>query len=302
LEILSADGDITKLLGQLAALLAGVSVLFAAPLILVGGRLPQETLWTMEHLLIATTMVMVGLFSVFNWDSIFPDRRDVLVLAPLPVRPSTLFAAKLGALISAVLVAILALNVFSGLIWPMLFSPQHGGLLGIVRSFLAYWISLLVAGLFVFCVVLGVQGVASQLLPRQLFLRLSALLQVAAFTLLLGMYILEPALEAKVALAAPDNQHLFNFLPSYWFLALFQQLNGSMSPEFAPLARRAWEGSGVAIAVALALVMFSYLHALREIVFCASPHYFAFRSTLCKARSSSLHSALCFAVVIIGSF
>ncbi len=133
LEILSADGDVTKLLGQFAALLAGVSVLFTAPLILVGGRLDQETLWTMEHLLIATTMVMVGLFSVFNWDSIFPDRRDVLVLAPLPVGPSTLFAAKLGALISAVLVAILALNVFTGLIWPILFSPQFGGLLGIGR-------------------------------------------------------------------------------------------------------------------------------------------------------------------------
>lgn len=36
LEILSADGDVTKLLGQFAALLAGVSVLFTAPLILVG--------------------------------------------------------------------------------------------------------------------------------------------------------------------------------------------------------------------------------------------------------------------------
>jgi hypothetical protein len=266
LEILSADGDVTKLLGQFAALLAGVSVLFTAPLILVGGRLDQETLWTMEHLLIATTMVMVGLFSVFNWDSIFPDRRDVLVLAPLPVGPSTLFAAKLGALISAVLVAILALNVFTGLIWPILFSPQYGGLFGIGRSFVAYWISLVVAGLFVFCIVLGAQGIASQLLPRQIFLRLSAFLQAAAFTLLLGIYILEPSLESKTALTAAENQHLLNFLPSYWFLGLFQQLNGSMSPEFAPLARHAWGGCGIAIAVALALVMFSYLHTLRKIV------------------------------------
>ncbi len=131
---------------------------------------------------------------------------------------------------------------------------------------MAYWISLLVAGLFVFCIVLGVQGIASQLLPRQLFLRLSAFLQVAAFTLLLGMYILEPSLEAKAALTAAENQHLLKFLPSYWFLGLFQQLNGSMSPEFATLARHAWEECGIAIAVALALVMISYLHTLRKIV------------------------------------
>ena len=220
----------------------------------------------MEHLLIATTMVMVGLFSVFNWDSIFPDQKDVLVLAPLPVSPTTLFAAKLGALISAVFVAIVALNIFTGLIWPILFSPQHGTVLGIGRSFFAYWISLFIAGLFVFCVVLGVQGIASQFLPRQMFLRLSAILQVAAFTFLLGMYILEPSLEAKAALTAAQNQRLLNCLPSYWFLGLFQQLNGSMMPEFTSLARLAWEGSGMAIGVAFALGTISYLHALRKIV------------------------------------
>lgn len=141
LEILSADGDVTKLLGQFAALLAGISLLFTAPLIVTGAPLPREAIWTMEHLLLATNMAIVGLFSVFNWDSIFPDRSDVLVLAPLPVRPGTLFTAKLGALVSAVLVAILALNVFSGLFWPLLFTPKHAGLFGFVRTFGAYWIS-----------------------------------------------------------------------------------------------------------------------------------------------------------------
>jgi hypothetical protein len=42
--------------------------------------------WGMEHFLISTTMLVVGLFAVLSWDSAFPDRRDVLVLGPLPVR------------------------------------------------------------------------------------------------------------------------------------------------------------------------------------------------------------------------
>ena len=41
-------------------------------------------------------MLVVGLFAVLCWDSLLPDQRDVLTLAPLPVRARTLFLAKVG--------------------------------------------------------------------------------------------------------------------------------------------------------------------------------------------------------------
>ena len=47
--------------------------------------------WSGEHFLIETTMLVVGLFAVLSWDSTFPDKRDVMVLAPLPIRSKTLF-------------------------------------------------------------------------------------------------------------------------------------------------------------------------------------------------------------------
>lgn len=62
LELLSSEGDTTKLLGQFAALFAAVSFLFTAPLIFLGGRLPQVAFYTMEHLLIATTMLIIACF------------------------------------------------------------------------------------------------------------------------------------------------------------------------------------------------------------------------------------------------
>ncbi|HEV2709376.1 MAG TPA: hypothetical protein VGU67_04105 [Edaphobacter sp.] len=267
LELLSADADTSRMLGQFAALFAGLSFLFTFWLIACGGGLPRDFLWVMEHFLIATTMVVVGLFSVLCWDSIFPDRHDVMVLAPLPVPASTLFRAKIAALMAALSLSVLSLNSISGLVWPFLFSATNsGGLLGIVRSFAAYWATMALAGIFMFCCVLAVQGAASQLLPRQQFLRLSALLQVAAFFLFFGVYILEPSLEAPRALVAPENQRLLAWLPSYWFLGLFQQLNGSMLPAFAPLVKRAWIGLAVAIFSGGASVLMAYLRTMGRIV------------------------------------
>jgi hypothetical protein len=221
----------------------------------------------MEHFLIATTMVVVSLFSVLCWDSIFPDKRDVLILAPLPVRASTVFRAKLAALIAALSVSVLSLNIFSGLVWPFLFSsPNGGGFFGVIRSLAAYWITMVMAGIFMFCCVLGVQGVTSLMLPRQQFLRLSALLQAGAFFVFFGVYILEPPLEAPTALAAPENQRLLAYLPSYWFFGLFQQLNGSIVPEFVSLAKRAWAGLAAAACCGLASVLLAYFRTMRETV------------------------------------
>jgi hypothetical protein len=108
--------------------------------------------------------------------------------------------------------------------------------------------------------------VASKILPRQLFLRVSALLQVLTFCLFLSVYVLEPSLEARAALVAPQNQTLLASLPSYWFLGLFQQLNGSMEPAFLPLARRAWIALAISVLGTVASILLSYLHTMRRIV------------------------------------
>lgn len=263
LELLSADGDPTKLLGQCAALLAGISFLFCLPLLLVGGGWRETDLWTMEHLFVAATMLAIGLFSVLNWDSIFPDRRDVLVLAPLPVAPRTIFAAKLSALGSALFISVLALNVFTGLLWPMYFSSADGAL-AVLRSFGAYWTTVLTAAAFMLFFVLTLLGVAS-LLPRQLFLRLSVLLQVAAFCLFIGVFIVEPTSVTPEVLREPGVQ----CLPTFWFFGLFQQLNGVTGPMqsvIAELAHRAWIALAIAASGALATLLLSYFHTLRKIV------------------------------------
>jgi hypothetical protein len=277
LELLAPQGDINRLLGQFAALLILLgSFLSLAALGLGSSRMPRSALlidaWGLEHILIATTMLVVGLFAVLSWDSTFPDRRDILVLAPLPVRARTLFLAKVAATATALGLTILTLNGCAGLILPFALTPAGGGILDMIlsldflQSFAAYWISMISAGAFVFCCVLGIQGIAAQVLPRRQFLRFSAFLQLAAFCLLVCVYFLEPSLANPKALTAPGNQRLLAWLPSFWFLGLFQELNGSMHPAMAPLARRAWLGMtvvGCGTSVAYAL---SYFRTLRRIV------------------------------------
>jgi hypothetical protein len=266
LEVLSPDSDAQTLLGHLAALLAGVSVLFTAPTILIGGPIAEPDLWTFEHLFFATTLTVVGVLAVLSWDSSLPDRRDLLVLGPLPIPMRTIFAAKISALAGVLSFSVVALNFLSGLIWPILFSASGSGVIGVARSLFAYWIVTMAAAAFIVCCVLCLQGVAALLLPRQLFLRLSSLLQVSAFTILFGTYLLEPSLESVAALTAPGNQRYLEFLPSYWFLGLFQQLNGTMRPEFAPLAARAWYASACTPIVAAVLLLFSWAFKLRRAV------------------------------------
>jgi hypothetical protein len=275
-ELVGPQGDMSRLLGQFAALLVFLSVAFSMRLMGLDSRLPREALlvsaWSTEHFLIASTMVAVGLFAVLSWDSTFPDRRDVLVLGPLPVRVSTLFLARVAASATALSLTVVALNAVTGLGLPLALLPPASNFLDLIlspavyRLFAGYWITMMAAGAFIFCSVLFVQGLAAQLLPRRLFLRVSAFLQLASFCLFLSVYFLQPSLATPHALSAPENQRVLAWLPSYWFLGLFHESIGSSHEATAPLAQRAWIGLiviGLGTAVAYVL---SYFRTLRRII------------------------------------
>lgn len=124
LELLSAHGDVAKLLGQFAALLIFISVATSFPaLSLADAPLPPFpalfVALSVTHFWIATTMLVVGLFAVLSWDSTFPNKRDVLVLAPLPIRARTMFLAKVAAVGSSLVLTVVALHSAAGLIWPL---------------------------------------------------------------------------------------------------------------------------------------------------------------------------------------
>lgn len=276
LEVLSAraQGDSQRLLGQFAALLLFISLMFAWGLLGLdpAGMPPSARLGFalfMEHILIATTMLAVGIFAVFTWDSTFPDRRDVLALMPLPVHPRTMFLARIAAAGTALLLVVVLLNAASGLGWPFAFAflgPAQGGLLSAARWFISYWLTLFAAGAFVYSSLLAVQGLAAQILPRRLFLRASGLMQMGAFCLVVCVFVLEPPVDGLQILNAPEYSRLILSVPTYWFLGLLHELAGSMDPAMAPLASRAWLGLVIAGATAAAAYALSYARTIRQII------------------------------------
>ena len=252
------------LLGQFAALLVVVSLLFAGlALPFIGGKMPPAlrliSMLTIEHFAVATTMLAAGLFAVLNWDSTFLERRDLLVLAPLPVRAFTMFRAKAAASLTALSLVIAVLNSLSGLLWPL--AMEHG-----LRSLGSWWITNFAGGCFIYGSVLCLQGLAVQLLPRRWFLRVSSFLQIGVATLLLVVYFLQPPFESLSEMADPANQRLLAWLPSYWFLGVLQQLNGSQLAVLAPLAQRAWVGLAVAVTGTAVAFLLSWFRTLRKIV------------------------------------
>lgn len=289
LELLSssAQGDIHRLLGQFAALLIFVSAGLGLLILMSGGGRGSPmarmlTAWAMEHFLIALTILVVGLFAVVSWESLFPHRRDVLVLSPLPVRARTLFAAKTTAAGAALGIGVATINAFTGISAPLVFGSlpvmstsllnplrPTNAVLGTVRLFGVYWVTMLAAGAFTFCTVITIQGVA-QFLPRQKFLRVSAFLQIAAFIAVISMFFTQFPFASLNELASPQDRQLLPWLPSYWFFGMMQELDGSSMFSSGPdmltvFAKRAWIGLGASVAGAIASYLVCYFRTLRMI-------------------------------------
>jgi hypothetical protein len=192
-----------------------------------------------------------------------------MVLGPLPVRVRTLFAAKIAAAASSLGLTVAAWNSIGGFAFPLALTPPGSGLVGTIRFVVAFWVTLLAAGTFLYCALLGVQAAAAQL-PRRWYLRVSSVLQIAAFVLLLGVVCFQPSLDTATALGAPENQRALAWLPSYWFTGFLSELSGAFPAEshavMAPLARRAVAGLAGAILVAGGAFLLSYLRTLRKIL------------------------------------
>jgi hypothetical protein len=189
-----------------------------------------------------------------------------MVLSPLPVAPRTILLAKVSASAALVGIAIAALNCASAFAWSLILGTHFAGLPGFARFCAAWWLTVIAASAFLYCSVLTVQGFSALLLPRRIFLRLSAVLQLAAFGLFLGVYFIEPSLLSPAEIAAAGNSWWLACSPAYWFFALFNQVTGTLPAEFAWLAWRGWIGLGVAVSGAAASLLLCYLRTMKKTV------------------------------------
>ncbi len=207
--------------------------------------------WQYDHGLYAHDGATGG----FTSFACFDPRRDYAAVVLMNAAPSAFpFVQFLGAHVQQRLAGEPALSL----------SPVTVPAAGPIRSFFAYWITMAAAGVFMFCCVLGLEGLSAQFLSRRWFLRASAFLQLAVFCLLVCGYFLQRS-PADVLVTGP-RQPWLSWIPSYWFVGMYQQLSGSLHPALGPFAQRAWIGLAAAAGTAAAAYGASYFRTLRRIV------------------------------------
>jgi hypothetical protein len=196
--------------------------------------------------LVTYSMITVGLLAVFVWDALSYDRRDAMVLGPMPLRGADIMLAKLAALGLFLAIAVAPLNLLNSTLFAIESSDLAGtGAMG--RHFVACLAATVAGGTFVFAAIVTVRGLAALLSSARVAASMGAVLQFAFVFALLALVILYPSLEPNRIVSTRTAAAL----PPTWFVALFETMRGTARgtwPETIELARRAL------IAVPLVLV------------------------------------------------
>src|SRR2546428_11581711 len=91
-----------------------------------------------RYVFVCYSMVVMGFVMTFKWDSLFPDRRDYLILTPLPISLREFFAAKVLALSAFLLSFVVAINFFSCVIVPYVYLLRDNRLDVVLPAMLAH--------------------------------------------------------------------------------------------------------------------------------------------------------------------
>ena len=118
------------------------------------------------------SMILTGFITVFEWDALFPDDKDIYNLTPLPIKPRTLFFAKVITLSLFVGFTNMAINGVSTVLFPGVALSASGkpSSAGIMYT-AGHGISLLLSSVFVFTVAIAVRALFSLLFPGKVCAR-----------------------------------------------------------------------------------------------------------------------------------
>ncbi len=211
-----------------------------------------------EYFFIVLSMTVTGMVAVWRWDAIFPDRRDYMNLAHLPVSSRTIFFANLTAvLLLAGLVAI-DVNGASCVLFPMVVSAAQGTLPFFVKFGLVHAAGVLLASVFAFFAVFAILGLLMAVLPPRAFRRASAYLRGVVVVYLVALLCTSFAVPSALLQSVGRAPVWSFFFPSCWFGSLCQLLRGRANPSMGELARLVVPGVAGVVAVAFAAYAIGY--------------------------------------------
>lgn len=194
------------------------------------------------------TFAVIGFAAFFEWDMLFPNRRDFLVLAPFPIRLRDLFAAQLAALGKFLGLLIVAVNLF-----PILFTV----LMGLSARYRGRGLRLVLAEIaatagvsaFAFIGVAALQGVLINVTSPRVFRRISPYVQMCGMSAMILSLLTFP-IYTKLLRPAAEHHHLWIWLfPPVWFAGLHDLFFANAHGLFADLGKHSLEMLGAALAL-----------------------------------------------------
>ncbi|HTA45862.1 MAG TPA: hypothetical protein VK789_25625 [Bryobacteraceae bacterium] len=198
----------------------------------------------------AYSFAVTGFATVFEWDVLFPDRRDFLILAPFPIRLRTLFGAKFAALCIFLLTLIGAVNLFPTIMLPVFSSAvpklRAIGLLRLTGTQIAATFG---ASAFAFFAVAAFQGVLIALTSPSMFRRISPAIQMFGMSLMVISLLTFPIYMMLLRSTFETHPGLLYFIPPVWFTGLYDLFLPGGDPGFARYGIFAIEALGAAIGV-----------------------------------------------------
>lgn len=200
-------------------------------------QMAEDMLEWIAFVLVTYSMLTVGLLAVFVWEALAFDRRDAMVLGPMPIRGATIIAAKLAALGTFLLASSAAVNLLNATIFAIETSDLSGAG-ALVRHFAACLTVTVSGATFVFASIVTIRsGIALVGGPR-VAAAIGSTLQFLFVVALFSVVILFPSAQPN-RFVTPRTA---GALPPTWFVAAFEILRGSLRgswPDVIALGRRA---------------------------------------------------------------
>jgi hypothetical protein len=209
------------------------------------------------------TIVAVGFFMAWRWDSLFVDERDYLILASLPVTSRTIFAAKFTALLLAVGVIVACVNIAPAIAYPAM--ATVGGV-SAPASYLVHTLVTLSAAVFTFAFFLGLQTFLLTVFSYSVARRLAPLVQLVSSAALAFMFLISLDASAVVAQVQRSDLPLLRLLPTYWFVGLYQQLLGRSDSVWHAIAVHAEYALAAAVAICVLLLPLTYVRHMKQVL------------------------------------
>jgi len=212
-----------------------------------------------KYLFLAVAIAVTGIVTVLKWDQVLPDSQDYLNLAPLPLNSRRILLANATAICIAVFVVAVTVNAFASLLFPLLVTSAAR--VTVTAFFQFVWTHVLcvvLASLFSICSVFAVLGGAAAVLPQNAFRAVSSWLRGAVLLAFLALLLSGFAGRDLLRFLQQHPNSLARFLPSLWFLGLYQVLQDRGTPILHELARSVAIGLPSVFAITLVTYALSY--------------------------------------------